>query len=342
MAIASVRRGSSDHLGDLVRTGLVPCVGSQGRAASSGQRRGPDSRAMSTGATLLVRGVRVASIPIVATIVMVLLPGCREKPGSGNAVQSTTLTIYAPWSMEKRLRRIFERFTLKHRNVSFRLQTGTPGRLVELIRQGDRPDVYVSMGPGGVEVLRKMGLVRAGSEKEILRQHLVLICSEPLEGKMTSLRDLARPDVRAVGMGRPTLSAGTLSRVALGKLGILKTVETKARISPLRSYMKGEVDAAIILEECCFDEDLLLGKVVARRGINVVQVVPESLCPAFPVVAVAMKGKGHSEAAEEFIRFLAEREAQDILRRKGPGACPVCDGDTCTLPARSDSSSPLE
>ena len=283
----------------------------------------------------LIRAVAVIAV-------LALVSGCREKPGFDKSAQPTTLTIYAPWSMEKRLRRIFERFTLEHRNVSFRLQTGTPGRLVGLIRQGARPDVYVSMGPVGVEVLREMGLVREGSAKEILRQHLVLICSEPLKGKVTSLRDLARPDVQAVGMGRPTMSAGAFSRVALGKLGILEAVETKARISPFRSYMKGEVDAAIILEECCFDEDLLLGKVVARQGVNVVQVVPESLCPAFPVVAVAIKGRGHSETAEEFVRFLAEREAQDLLLRKGPGACPVCDGDTYILPARTDSSSPPE
>lgn len=302
----------------------------------------PRARAMSTGAALPVRGTRLASIPVVAIIGTALLPGCREKPRSDKPAQLTTLTVYASWSMEKRLRRIFERFTLEHPGVSFRLQTGTPGRLVELIRQGDRPDVYVSMGPVGVEVLRKMGLVREGSEKEILRQHLVLVCSKPLKGKVASLRDLARPDVRAVGMGRLMLSAGAFSRVALRKLGILKAVEAKARISPLRSYMKGEVDAAIILEECCFDEDLLLGKVVARQGINVVQVVPESLCPAFPVVAVGIRGRGYSEAAEEFIGFLTEREAQELLRRKGPRACPVCDGDTCTLPARTDSSSPLE
>jgi len=246
--------------------------------------------------------------------------------------ESITLTVYAPWSMEKRMRRVFEEFQQSRPEVIFRLETGTPGKLVKRMKAGERPDVYVSMGPVGVGVLTKMGIVREGSAREILRQRMMLICSEAMKGKAQSLEDLARPDIRKVGMGRPSLSAGTFSREALKKLGILEAVEPKAQISPLRSCVRGEVDAAVVLGECCYEEDLVLGKMVARHGVHIIAPVPESLCPAFPISAVAIRGSAPPDAAQCFIDFLTQSAAQSILRREGPGACPICDGEKCVLP----------
>ena len=244
-----------------------------------------------------------------------------------------TLTVFAPWSMEKRMRRIFERYQERHPEVTFKLETGTPGSLVKRMKAGERPDVCISAGPIGVEVLREMGIVHEGTEREILRQRLVLICAETMKETIKGVRDLAKPEVRTVGLGRPALSAGTFSREALQKAGVLEAVEAKAQISPFRSYMQGKVDVAIILEDCCYDEDLLLGEVVPRRGVCVVHPLPEAFCPPFPVIAVATTGSAPVDGATDFVNFLTEKEPQDILHRRGPGACPICDGETCPVPS---------
>jgi|GEM_PF-3203765 len=268
-----------------------------------------------------------------ALIVSAVVAGCGG-PHMQPRAESVTLRVYAPWSMEKRMRRIFEKFQMNDPAVRFRLETGTPGRLVKRMKAGERPDVYVSMGPAGIERLTSLGIVREGTARQILEQRLVLICSETMTDKVRSLKDLARSDVRTVGIGRPSLSAGTFSRMALNKAGILEAVEPKARISPLRSHMQGKVDAAIVLSECCYDEDLICGRMVLRRGIHVVQPLPESLCPPFPILAVAIKGSAQASAAEEFVDFLTRPAAQSILRRRGPEACPICDGEKCVLPEK--------
>jgi len=229
--------------------------------------------------------------------------------------------------MEKRMRRVFEKYQQRHPTVTFKLETGTPGSLVKRMKAGERPDVFISAGPIGVEVLREMDIVREGSEKEILRQRMILICSEAMKGTIKDIRDLAKSEVRAVGMGRPTLSAGTFSREALQEAGVLEAVQPKAQISPFRSYVVGTVDAAIILEECCYDEDLLLGEIVPRHGVCVVQPLPEALCPPFPVIAVAITGAAPADVAADFVDFLTEEQPQDILHRRGPGACPLCDAE---------------
>jgi len=255
--------------------------------------------------------------------------GCRSKtePASTTNLKPVTLTVFAPWCMEKRLRRVFEKYQQRRPGTTFRLETGTPGSLVKRIKAGERPDVYVSAGPIGIDVLGEMGVVRDGTAREILRQRLILICSEAMKETVKDIRDLAKPQVRAVGLARPTLSAGTFSRKALEKVGVLATVEAKARKSPFASCIVGTVDAAIVLEECCYDEDLLFGEVVPRWDVYIAHPLPETLCPQFPVIAVALRGSAPGDIAAEFINFLTEGEPQDILHRRGPGACPLCDAE---------------
>jgi ABC-type molybdate transport system substrate-binding protein len=255
--------------------------------------------------------------------------GCHSahQPAAVPSDQPVRLSVFAPWSMEKRLRRIFEKYQQRHPNVAFELHTGTPGSLMKRMNEGERPDVYVSMGPVGVEVLRKMGIVRPGTETQILRQRMILVCSEEMKQVVKDIHDLAKPEVGAVGLGRATLSAGVFSRQALQKAGLLEAVEPKAQISPFRAYLTGSVDAAIILEECCYDEDLLLGQVVPRHGVCVVGPLPEDLCPPLPVIAVALTGSAPADVAADFVSFLAEKGPQDILHRRGPGACPLCDAE---------------
>ena len=225
------------------------------------------------------------------------------------------------------MRRVFERYQERNPGVTFKLETGTPGSLVKRMKAGERPDVYISAGPVGVDVLREMGIVREGTQQEILGQRLILVCSEAMKETIKDIRDLAKPEVRTVGIGRPTLSAGTFSRKALQEAAVLEAVEPKARISPFRSYMVDTIDAAIILEECCYDEDLLLGEVVPRQGVCVVHPLPEALCPPFPVIAVATTGAAPAGPAADFVKFLTEEQPRDILHRRGPGACPLCDAE---------------
>ena len=235
------------------------------------------------------------------------------------------LHVFAPWCMEKRLRRIVELFQEKSPTAPVRFVTGTPGKLIREVKGGQRPDVYIAMGPSEIGVLRSLGLIVPGRAREILKQTLVLAVSARAREKIKELRDLASPDVTAVGIGRPTLTSGQLTRVALRKLGILDAVEPKARTSPLRSLVLGDVQAAVIYEECCYEEDLLVGARASRRGIAAAYPLTEKLCEPFPAMAVAIKtGRAHP-AATTFIQVLRERRAQDILRRRGEWSCPICE-----------------
>lgn len=239
-------------------------------------------------------------------------PTVTEPLKPADTSRTTKLTVFAPWPMELRLRRAFEKYQLTHPNTIFQLQTGKPGPLIKRMKAGDLPDVYISMGPVGVEKLRELGLLREGSPREILEQRLILVCSDAMKDTVKSVQDLAKPEVSVIAMPPPSLSAGVYSHQALEELGLLQIVLAKERISPYSLFIKGEVDVAIMYEECVYEEDLWPEGRVPRRTINVV----EPLGSPFPVIAVAVKGEGAPEVAQEFINFLTEPEAQRILKRR--------------------------
>lgn len=255
---------------------------------------------------------------IVGALTAAVGSGCEARPTAPEAPTvagpppSAVVTVYAPWSMELRLRRIFEKFQLARPGVTFRLHVSKPGPLIKRMKEGALPDVYISMGPVGVERLRDLGLVRERSEREILRQRLILVCSDAMKDTVKSVHDLAKPEVTVVGMPPTGLSAGVFSHQALKELGLLETVAAKERISPFSLFVKKEVDVAIMYEECVYEEDLWVGARVPRPTINVV----EPLGEPFPVIAVGIKGEGPAEVAQEFIDFLTQPEAQQILNRQ--------------------------
>ena len=93
----------------------------------------------------------------------------------------------------------------------------------------------------------------------------------------------------------------------------------------MRSLVLGDVQAAVLYEECCYDEDLFVGERVPRRGIAVARPLPRALCEPFPVTAVALEARPPHPAAAAFIQALREPRAQDILHRRGEWSCPICE-----------------
>jgi len=235
------------------------------------------------------------------------------------------LRVFAPWCMEKRLRRIVEVFQEKRPTTPVRFTTGTPGQLIKRVRAGEKPDVYIAMGPAEIEVLQWMAPGPMGEGVEVLRQTLLLAVSADAGDTVLSLRDLAKREVRSVGMGRPTLTSGRLAQTALRKLGILDVVGPKAKTSPLRQLVLGKVQAAVLYEQCCYEEDLHVGELALRRGIAVATALPKELCEPFPVMAVAFGNERARPDATVFLDTLRGKRAQDILRRHGEGSCPVCE-----------------
>jgi len=266
-----------------------------------------------------------AGVPVLAlglSLGVAVLMGCGRS--GEEPTRTASIRVFAPWPLEMRMRRVFESYQIAHPDIRFELTTATPGELIKRTRRGDVPDVFVAMGPVEVDVLRGDALVRDGGQSEIMKQRLVLICSPAMKDVVKEMKDLAKPEIRKIGFCvTPTLSAGVFTSQALEKTGVLDAVKTKALTPPLRSLLEGKTDCAIALEECCYLEDLLVGKLTPLPGVVVVGALPESLCPEFSIFALALRGPARPELAIEFVQFLGGKISQDIFQRRGSAACPT-------------------
>ena len=242
------------------------------------------------------------------------------------AVFSLKISVFAPWSFEARLRRIVELFEQKTLFVKTRLTLGTPGALIKRIESGERPDVYISMGPNEIEILQNMGLIIPEKQKELMKQTLVLISGDPPVIPIDSLYDLTKEEIKTVGIGRPKLTAGARARMALQKIGLLEEIDKKSKTSPFKSVIFEEAQAAITYEECVYEEDLYKGENIPRRGLKIIGKLPEVLCEPFYITAVSLRKnilKNYFSA--DFLDFLSEEKARNIMLKKGFYSCPICE-----------------
>ena len=261
----------------------------------------------------------LAGLVFAVILVLVFLAGMNAAPRA----EVTPLRVFAPWCMEKRLRRIAEVFQETHPNTPVCFTTGTPGYLLRKIKAGERPGVYIAMGPSDIEALGALGLPVPGTAKDILEQTLLLAVSAEAQEEVKHLRDLAKEDITAAGIGPPAMTSGRLTRVALERLGILETVLPKAKTPPLRALALGQAQASVLYEECCYEEDLLTGRTVLRRGIAAAEPLPKELCEPFPVTAVVLKTTPAHPDAADFISVLIGERGRDILHRRGDWSTPV-------------------
>ena len=235
------------------------------------------------------------------------------------------LKILAPWSFELRIRRVFEDYERQHPLTQFVLVTGMPGKLMKFMKEFPDGDVYVAMGPAELEQLRKMGRLKNGLCEPLVTQHIALVRPARRKGAegtfvVRSIQDLARPEVKSVGLGRPTATAGTVARKLLQKAGILDKVEPKGRKAPLFRAFVGQVAAAFVYEECLFEETKINGQRPMRPGVEMIKLFDEPDA-AFDVIAVQLDCARHPEAARDFIHFLkkqlphtTEKELPNVLR----------------------------
>ena len=245
------------------------------------------------------------------------------------------LHVFAPWSFETRLRRIIELYEQKSPYTKVTLVLGTPGALIKKIEKGERPDVYIAMGSNETDILRKSKLMLTGKEKELLKQTLVLATPVLPPVEVNSLIDLTKKEIKTVGIGRPRLTAGVRARKALDKLGILEAVDKKSKTSPLKSIIFKEAEAAIIYEQCAYEEDLFKEEPVVRRGIKIVQHLPSELCESFPMTATPLRTSlMKRKVSIDFVNFLCKENAQNVLLKKASFSCPICEigkEETCVL-----------
>jgi len=223
------------------------------------------------------------------------------------------LTLSAAISLKAALDEITRVYAMANPGLAILANYGPSGTLELQIEQGAPVDIYIAAAPGPMEALAAKGLLLKGTQRELLRNEIVLIVPQNSATKTSSIQDLARPDVKQIALGEPaTVPAGQYAKQVLTHFGIYDAVRAKAILAKdvrqVLTYVEtGNVDAGIV-----YKTDAL-----ASRRVKIVAEAPaDSHAPVIYPVAI-VKDTKNPVAARRFLTFLTSPQAAAVFRKFG-------------------------
>ncbi|MFZ5775886.1 MAG: molybdate ABC transporter substrate-binding protein, partial [Thermodesulfobacteriota bacterium] len=219
--------------------------------------------------------------------------------------------VSAAASLTEAFKEISPLFSAKNPGTVVRLNFAATGPLLQQIAQGAPVDVFAAADQESMDKAEKNGLLRPGSRKNFAVNALVLV-TPPEQTRVAGLADLASTRVGKIAVGNPdSVPAGRYAKAALLRQGLWESLTSKyvmaISVKQAMEYVqRGEVEAGFVYAS---------DAVAAKGRVRVAAEVPAIPPIVYPAAVVA--ASQHRIEAEAFIRFLAEKQAQDILAKYG-------------------------
>ncbi len=232
--------------------------------------------------------------------------------------QAAEVTVSAASSLTQAFKEIAPLYESAYRGAKVRLNFGASGALLQQVAKGAPVDVFASADQETMDQAQALGLLKAGSRRDLASNTLVVIVPVVVPvASARSPRTLA--DLAGAGYGR--IAIGLPASVPVGRYakGVLEAAKLWDVIEPrligattvrqaLDYVARGEVDAGFVYAT---DAALMPDKV------KVALTVPTARPIVYPVAALA--GSPNPVEAARFIDFLQTAPAQAVLARHGFG-----------------------
>ena len=270
------------------------------------------------------RGSQVLLIVLLAAVLGMggLLIARNRTGGTGGATtpSRSSLLAYAPCGMSGPLQQAATLFRHKHPEVPLEVVYDNANILVRrVVKDGERPDVFISPGELELKQVSDKGLIDAASVTDFGTLDMVLIA--PRQDKtVNSFDDLKQAKVEAVSLGDPKFnSVGYYGEQALRALGLWDAVEPKliTREYPLEAFKlveQNQVQAGFAYLTCPLDT---APEKADKQSVRIVQKVPRDKCPPIRLQLGVLKSSTQQAAAKVFIDFMTSKEAQQVMAKDG-------------------------
>jgi molybdate transport system substrate-binding protein len=229
------------------------------------------------------------------------------------STHAADIAVYAAVSLTDALRAIEPKFEAATGDkLTFNLDGSNV--LALQISKGAPADVFFSADEAQMDKLQKAGLVAAPTRHDILFNRLVVVVGTQSPLQITSLADLAKPEVKHLALGDPrSVPAGVYAKKYLQAAGVWGQVE--ARVVPaqnvraaLAGVESGNAEAGIV-----YQTDM-----VVAHGLKVAFALPDSpqIKIAYPAAALAQAP--NPEGAQKFLLYLqSDADARAIFAKYG-------------------------
>jgi len=232
--------------------------------------------------------------------------------GASRATSSrVTLTLSVAASLQNVIVDAESAYRRDHAEVDFRNNFGSSGTLSREIEQGAPVDAFLSAAAKPIDDLNAKGLILAGTQRNLLRNTLVLIA--PRDSQLKSFEGLTDKSIRLIALGDPaSVPAGQYGRQTLTALHLIDKLNAKLvmgkDVRQVLTYVEtGNADAGIV-----YGTDA-----AASAKVRIVAVAPESSHEPIVYPAAVVQASRNQEAARKFIEFLSSPAAKAIFTKRG-------------------------
>ena len=233
---------------------------------------------------------------------------------AGPVLAAEELTVSAAASLTNAFPEIGQIFEKQHPGTKVIFNFAASGPLLQQIAQGAPVDVFASADQKTMDQAQEKGLMVPASRKNFVSNTLVLIVPQDSKLAVSGLKDLAKPEVKRVGLGNPaSVPVGRYTKEALTQAGLWEALQPKLimgeSVRQVLDYVsRGEVDAGFVFAT---DAAIAKGKVKTVAEVQGHQPI------VYPVALVAASQK--QGLGQEFLNLLASPEGMAILTKYGFG-----------------------
>ncbi|MDW7731795.1 MAG: molybdate ABC transporter substrate-binding protein [Methanolobus sp.] len=248
----------------------------------------------------------ITSIIVIA--LAILLTGLNN-----DAQQGTTITISASAVLTEAFTDIEKEFESENSGIDLIMNFANAGSLRMQIEGGAPIDVYAPADRVQMDILVSHGFVYNDSLKDFAASSLVIIVPKGNILNLTSIEDLAKPEVKRIAFTDTEASTvGKYAKQSLIKKGLWDNVQNKLLIgdtvkNSLVYVERGEANAGFV-----FETDV---KTAQPDTIEVITSVPVSEPITYPIAIVS--DTQHYKESKMFIDFVTGEKGRFIMERYG-------------------------
>lgn len=264
---------------------------------------------------------------IVCLTMAVCLVGCSSESSTDenqSSSEAVTLEIYAANSLEKALNEVQELYTSQNPNVTFAdTQYEASGTLVEKMKAGGEPDIFISASNNNMNTAIENGNVSDGSQFDMFKNDLVIVTAENNDIDEITLEDAVSGDY-SIAIGDANVPAGNYARQSLASAGCY--TDKNGTDGEITGAIEGMVQEADKVGSVCklaesgeVDLAFVYSSDVERYGgVKVVCTIPADVHKDIIYPAAVTSMDDSNGAAQAFLDWcVTDPEAQEIWGKWG-------------------------
>jgi len=231
------------------------------------------------------------------------------------AQSNTTLLVSAAASLKDALTELKPVFEKERSKIAVNYNFGASGALQQQIEQGAPADIFFSAAKKQMDALESKGYILPETRRDLLTNNLVLVVPTQSQLTITSLKQLTDDNVKRIAVGEPkSVPVGQYTEQVFQKLQILERVKPKLVLgnnvrNVLAAVESGNADAGFVY----------ITDAKTSERVKVALTVTEDLHSPIVYPIAVLKASKNTGAAQQFVQFLGEKQAQTIFEKFGFG-----------------------